>query len=67
MVKEKATMTVKEMAEYLGIGKASAYRLIREGQVPALKIGRQFRIPIACIDEWVMDQVTDPKTVSTRF
>ena len=63
MSHERATMTVQEMANYLGIGKASAYRLIREGQIPALKIGRQFRIPVACIEEWILDQITSPKTV----
>ena len=37
-------MTVPQMAEYLQIGKNSAYALISSGLIPSVKIGRQIRI-----------------------
>lgn len=53
---EKATFTVAELAKYLNIGKAGAYKLIKSGEIRSLKIGRQFRIPIICVDEWMKGQ-----------
>ena len=59
-----ATMTVKELAAYLHIGKNAAYSLIHEGSIESFKIGNQIRIPRACVDEWILDQVTKPKVKS---
>ena len=59
-----ATLTVKELAEYLNIGKNAAYALIHEGTIGSFKIGKQIRIPRACVDEWMLDQVTKPKVKS---
>lgn len=50
---EKLTMTVEEMAECLGIGRNGAYNLVKKGRVPALKIGRQIRIPKAAFVAWL--------------
>lgn len=36
--------TVDEMAEFLHIGRTSAYKLVSDGQVPYLRIGRSIRI-----------------------
>ncbi len=49
MGKEKlATMTVEQVAQVLGIGRALAYRLAATGHigpVPVLRIGRRLLIP----------------------
>ena len=37
-------MTVAEVAEFLRIGKTTAYELIKEGDIPSMKVGRQVRI-----------------------
>jgi DNA binding domain, excisionase family len=60
MANGRSTMTVKEMAQYLGIGYNKAYDLVRKGGLPALKIGRQYRIPKAALDQWI------EKTVESR-
>ena len=49
----KATFTVRELAQYLNIGRAAAYRLVNEGVVPSLRIGKQIRIPIAAVQRWL--------------
>jgi excisionase family DNA binding protein len=33
-------MTPKELAEFLGIGRTSTYRLLASGEIPCLRIGR---------------------------
>jgi excisionase family DNA binding protein len=37
-------MTVSEVAQVLRVSKMTVYRLIRQGDLPAVRIGRGFRI-----------------------
>ena len=37
-------MTVEDIMAVLGIGRNSAYNLVRSGQIKAIHIGRQIRI-----------------------
>jgi excisionase family DNA binding protein len=37
-------MTVSEVAQVLRVSKMTVYRLIRQGDLPAVRIGRAFRI-----------------------
>ena len=39
-----ALLTVPELATVLRIGRNTAYRLIDDGTIPAIKIGRQIRV-----------------------
>lgn len=46
-------MTVPEMARYLRIGRNNAYDLVKEQGFPALRFGRQIRIPLNALNEWM--------------
>ena len=37
-------LSVKEMAEVLNIGLNTAYRLLKEKEIPSVRVGRQHRI-----------------------
>ena len=39
------TLRVEELMPILGIGRNTAYDLIRSGQIRSIRIGRQIRIP----------------------
>lgn len=39
------TLRVEELMPILGIGRNTAYELIRIGQIRSVRIGRQIRIP----------------------
>ena len=39
------TLQVEELMPILGIGRNTAYELIRSGQIRSIRIGRQIRIP----------------------
>jgi excisionase family DNA binding protein len=43
-VPEPDLLTVTEVARLLRVSKMTIYRLIEDGQLPALRIGRSFRI-----------------------
>ncbi len=38
-------LTIEQLAQVLRIGRGSAYRLAQTGELRAIKIGRQIRIP----------------------
>ncbi len=40
----KATLTVREAAEHLGIGLSSAYEAVRTNAIPHLRLGRRIVI-----------------------
>ncbi len=46
-------MTVEEVASYLRVTKKTVYRLLKQGRIPASKVGRQWRFDKKLIDEWL--------------
>ena len=46
-------LTAKQLAEYLQLSSRSIYRLLERGQIPATKIGGQWRFRKSAIDEWI--------------
>ena len=49
-------MTIDEVAEYLQLHPLTVRRLAREGGIPAFKVGRQWRVKRALLDQWVKEQ-----------
>jgi excisionase family DNA binding protein len=48
-----AVLTVEEISNYLKIPKSTIYKLVREGKIPAQKIGRHWRFRKEAIDNWL--------------
>lgn len=42
-------MDIQQMSELLGVSTKTRYKLLREGEIAALKVGRTYRIPKAHI------------------
>jgi excisionase family DNA binding protein len=53
----KEVMDIKDLAGYLGIGKSKIYALIRSRQIPASRIGRQYRFAKEVIDSWLRERI----------
>ncbi len=49
-------MTLKEVAKYLGLHPISIYRLIKTSDIPAMKIGGQWRFKKEVLDTWLSRQ-----------
>jgi len=47
-------MTVREVAEYFRIHPSTIYRLLREGNLPAFKIGSDWRFNRSQVDQWML-------------
>jgi excisionase family DNA binding protein len=57
----KQVMDIRELSEYLGIGKSKIYSLIRQKKIPASKIGRQYRFSKDVIDAWLKEKIITKK------
>lgn len=46
-------MTVDEVAQYLRVSRSTVYRLLRDGEIPASKVGGYWRFRRHVIDTWL--------------
>ena len=46
-------MTVEELGQYLRFTRKTIYRLLKQGGIPAVKIGNKWRFDKAAIDRWL--------------
>lgn len=42
-------MTVAEVAELTRVSRMTVYRLVHSGELPAIRVGRSFRVPEAAV------------------
>lgn len=49
-------MTVSELAEYLGIGRNTAYRLLREGDIKGFRIGSVWKVSQEAVDMYIREK-----------
>ena len=47
---ERLVLTVDEAAEILGISRGLAYRMVREGAIPNVRMGRRMLVPRSALD-----------------
>lgn len=50
-------MMSKEAAKYLGFHLVTIYRLLKKQEIPATKIGGQWRFKKDILDEWLMSRM----------
>lgn len=46
-------MTVAEVAAIMRVSKMTVYRLVHSGELPAVRVGRSFRVPASAVDEYL--------------
>ena len=46
-------LSVREMAEVLGIGRDAAYRAANAGEIPTIRIGRRLYVPRTALLRWI--------------
>jgi excisionase family DNA binding protein len=51
-------ISVREAAQLLGIGRDSAYALVRERRLPTIRIGRRLLVPRGALERWVEREMT---------
>ena len=51
---EKGTfLTIAEVAEIMRVSKMTVYRLVHAGEMPAVRVGRSFRVHESAVNEYL--------------
>ena len=53
MYNETQLMTVEELANYLRLTRRTIYRLLKQDNIPAVKVGHKWRFDKKVIDKWL--------------
>jgi excisionase family DNA binding protein len=59
-------MTVEEAARALGINRNSAYQAVRDGELPAIRIGRRLLVPKAAFNKLLENAGQKPREPGAR-
>ena len=54
---DEILLSVREAARRLGIGRSLLYRLLLDGQITSVKIGRSRRVPVSALEDFVKMRV----------
>jgi excisionase family DNA binding protein len=50
----KATITIEQTAQVLGLGRTAAYDAARRGELPTRRLGRRLLVPVPALLEWLV-------------
>lgn len=50
---EVAFVTVAEVAQMMRVSKMTVYRLVHSGELPAVRVGRSFRVPEEAVHDYL--------------
>jgi excisionase family DNA binding protein len=48
-------ITLEELARYLRLSKSTVYRCVRLGQLPAFRVGRQWRVNLELLQDQLIE------------
>jgi excisionase family DNA binding protein len=48
-------LTVAEVAAVMRVSKMTVYRLVHSGELPAVRVGRSFRVPEQAVHDYLRD------------
>ena len=51
--RHRSFLTTGEVLAYLRVAPRTIYRLVRNGELPAVRVGRQWRFRRSDLDEWL--------------
>ena len=51
-------LTVVEVADVMRVSKMTVYRLVHSGELPAVRVGRSFRVPQDALDHYLTTSMT---------
>jgi excisionase family DNA binding protein len=71
LAKDEYTISVKEAAKrYFGLSQNAGYRMVERGELPAIRIGRLIRVPVAAVEQMLLENpalAPDREVLRTGF
>ena len=52
-LREVRFLTVAEVAEVMRVSKMTVYRMVHSGELPAVRVGRSFRVPEQAVQDYL--------------
>jgi len=52
-------LTVAEVAAMMRVSKMTVYRLVHNGEMPAVRVGRSFRVPEQAVHDYLRDSFVE--------
>ena len=52
-------LTVAEVATIMRVSKMTVYRLVHNGDLPAIRVGRSFRVPEQAVHDYLRDSFVE--------
>ncbi len=52
-------VTVAEVAAIMRVSKMTVYRLVHSGELPAIRVGRSFRVPAQAVHDYLRDSFVE--------
>jgi excisionase family DNA binding protein len=59
MLAEMRFLTVAEVASTMRVSKMTVYRLVHSGELPAVRVGRSFRVPEQAVADYLRDSFVE--------
>lgn len=59
-------LNTKQIAETLGISECTCRRLLKEGKIPAVKVGSRFRTTREVLEDWFRENARTNRTLTTE-
>lgn len=56
---------VSDTARFLGMSRSYVYRLIKDGVIPSVKIGKSRRVPVRAVRQLALDNMVSVPSVGT--
>ena len=52
-------LTVAEVAKIMRVSKLTVYRMVHSGELPAVRVGRSFRVPESAVEDYLRDSFVE--------
>ena len=65
MIVEKWS-TLKEVQEYLGVGRETILQWISKRNMPAYKVGRLWKLKLSEVDDWIRSGGADDRSIEKK-
>ncbi len=46
-------LTVAEVADEMRVSRMTVYRLVHSGEIPAVRVGKSFRVPVEALQQYL--------------
>jgi excisionase family DNA binding protein len=60
-IPKRKVLTIPEVSEYLHVSRQTIYRMLRRGDIPAFRIGGDWRFNIEDLGHWIERDSRGPK------